>query len=239
MRLLVITAHPDDESAAFGGTIALYAQRGVEVGVVCATRGEAGRHRGPARSAQELAELRAEEFGAACRLLGAAWCDLLQYPDGGLKRVPLADLGVRLCAVIRARQPQVVATFGLEGSFSGHPDHSAVSHHATFGFHAAGRDGRFPEAGTPWGPAKLYHLTGPQPLDGYAQVCFAPVTAKIDVSTTFALKFEAFQRHTTQAPLLARLRAATERLGQSEYFHLAASRVRVPPGVETDLLSGI
>ena len=41
-RLLVALAHPDDESFGPGGTLALYAQRGAEVTLICATRGEVG-----------------------------------------------------------------------------------------------------------------------------------------------------------------------------------------------------
>ncbi len=40
--ILAVLAHPDDESFGMGGTLALYAQRGVAVQLVCATRGEAG-----------------------------------------------------------------------------------------------------------------------------------------------------------------------------------------------------
>ncbi len=84
MRLLAITAHPDDESGGFGGTLALYAARGVEVGVVCATRGEAGRHRGHTTSREELARVRAGEFHRACKFLGASWQEIYEYPDAGL-----------------------------------------------------------------------------------------------------------------------------------------------------------
>ena len=44
LRLMCITAHPDDESLGFGGTLALYASEGVEVSVLIATRGESGRY---------------------------------------------------------------------------------------------------------------------------------------------------------------------------------------------------
>jgi len=40
--LLAVLAHPDDETFGMGGTLALYARRGVEVHLVCATRGEVG-----------------------------------------------------------------------------------------------------------------------------------------------------------------------------------------------------
>ena len=40
--LLVVLAHPDDESFPMGGTLAKYAAQGAQVTLVCATRGEAG-----------------------------------------------------------------------------------------------------------------------------------------------------------------------------------------------------
>ena len=40
--LLSVLAHPDDESFGMGGTLALYAEQGVEVHLICATRGEVG-----------------------------------------------------------------------------------------------------------------------------------------------------------------------------------------------------
>ena len=50
LRLLCITAHPDDECFAFGGALALAAGRGVEVSVICLTDGQAATHRGAAGS---------------------------------------------------------------------------------------------------------------------------------------------------------------------------------------------
>ena len=43
LKLLAILAHPDDESLGFGGTLAKYADEGVETYLICATRGERGR----------------------------------------------------------------------------------------------------------------------------------------------------------------------------------------------------
>lgn len=239
MRLLAITAHPDDESGGFGGTLALYTARGVEVGVVCATRGEAGRHRGNTTSREELARVRAGEFHRACKFLGASWQEIYEYPDAGLTKVPLEDLGVRLCALIRARRPDVVVTFGPDGAYTGHRDHAGISHHATFGFHAAGRETLFPEAGAPFAPARLYYLTGRQPLPGYPQVTFSPVDVEMDVSQTYARKLEAFMHHGTQSPLFERFRASTERSGPREYFHLAASRDGRVEGIQHDLFAGL
>jgi LmbE family N-acetylglucosaminyl deacetylase len=41
-KLLAVLAHPDDETFGMGGTLALYARRGVDVHLICATRGEVG-----------------------------------------------------------------------------------------------------------------------------------------------------------------------------------------------------
>ncbi len=48
-RLMAVVAHPDDEALGFGGTLAKYAAEGVEVFVLSATRGDAGRYRGHCR----------------------------------------------------------------------------------------------------------------------------------------------------------------------------------------------
>jgi len=53
-RMMVVTAHPDDEASSFGGSLRLYQERGVETCVICLTAGQAATHRGSARSDQEL-----------------------------------------------------------------------------------------------------------------------------------------------------------------------------------------
>src|SRR4030095_8461995 len=82
LRLMAILAHPDDESLGIGGTLAKYASEGVEVFLVTATRGDAGRfhghrpddprHPGPS----ELARIREGELRAAAAALGVrdVWC---------------------------------------------------------------------------------------------------------------------------------------------------------------------
>ncbi|HEY1271762.1 MAG TPA: PIG-L family deacetylase, partial [Terriglobales bacterium] len=52
LRLMCITAHPDDEAGAFGGTLRLYRDRGVETCVLCLTPGQAATHRGGVKSDQ-------------------------------------------------------------------------------------------------------------------------------------------------------------------------------------------
>ena len=77
LRLMCLTAHPDDEAAAFGAALLLAAERGVETAVVCLTEGAAGSYREPGQSDAELAALRRKEFAAACRALGVKEAQLL------------------------------------------------------------------------------------------------------------------------------------------------------------------
>ena len=87
--LLAVLAHPDDESFGMGGTLALYAQRGVAVHLVCATRGEAG------DVAPELlegfdsvADRRVSELRCAAGILGLSGVHFLDYRDSGMPGSP-------------------------------------------------------------------------------------------------------------------------------------------------------
>src|SRR5579864_1566243 len=86
MRLLVVTAHPDDEAGNFGGSLLLYHDRGVETYVICLTPGQAARNRGGASSPEELAAVRREEFDRACGILKVTRGEVLDFPDAGLDR---------------------------------------------------------------------------------------------------------------------------------------------------------
>lgn len=118
--LLVVFAHPDDESIACGGLLALAADRGVRASLLCLTPG-AGR----GEAAGRLAELH-----AAARVLGISDVAVLTHEDGMLPWAdPVAlEQDVR-DAIIRAR-PDVVITFGADGLYW-HPDHIAVHERAT------------------------------------------------------------------------------------------------------------
>src|SRR5262245_47263484 len=116
-RLMVVTAHPDDETLGFGGVLARYASEGVETFLVTATRGERGRYFGhppgspehPGRAA--LAELRERELRGAASMLGIRHTSLLRCDDGDLDRADAADVVSRIAWRIRQARPQVVLTF--------------------------------------------------------------------------------------------------------------------------------
>jgi LmbE family N-acetylglucosaminyl deacetylase len=125
-RMLVILAHPDDESFATGGTLAKYALQDVQVILLCATRGEAGI---PGINPKEAGELRERELRKAAEHLGID-VHMLGYLDGKLASMDPRILLEMIASWIDLIKPQVIITFGPEG-VSGHPDHITISHIVT------------------------------------------------------------------------------------------------------------
>ena len=83
--LMAALAHPDDESFGAGGTLALYAQRGVQVHLICATRGEAGQVSAEClQGFDSVADLRVSELRCAAGILGLAGVHFLDYRDSGM-----------------------------------------------------------------------------------------------------------------------------------------------------------
>ena len=138
LRLLLITAHPDDECFAFGGALALAADRAVETTVLCLTDGQAAKHRGDSHSSQNLGQIRRAEFEASCKILGVTHAETLNYQDAQLEHEPLSKIAGDLVQRIRAIKPHVVLTFGADGAANTHPDHTSVSLATTAAFHWAG-----------------------------------------------------------------------------------------------------
>jgi N-acetyl-1-D-myo-inositol-2-amino-2-deoxy-alpha-D-glucopyranoside deacetylase len=184
-RLLLVHAHPDDETIGTGATMARYAAEGAGVTLVTCTLGDEGEVLVP-----ELAHLAADrddalgqhrigELAAACAALGVTDSRFLGGPgrwrDSGMMGTPAnthprafwqADLdeAVReLVAVIREVRPQVVVTYDDNGGY-GHPDHIQAHRVTVAAFDAAGDDSYAPELGEVWQPAKLYWTAVPRSL---------------------------------------------------------------------------
>jgi LmbE family N-acetylglucosaminyl deacetylase len=132
LKLMTIFAHPDDESMGTGSTLARYAEEGVEISIVCATRGQKGWVHDPQDypGPTALGKIREVELYDAAQVLGVHQVYLLDYMDGELDQADPAEVISRLTAVLRREQPQVVITFGPDGAY-GHPDHIAISQFAT------------------------------------------------------------------------------------------------------------
>lgn len=171
--LLAVLAHPDDESFGMGGTLALYARRGVDVYLVCATRGEAG-EMDPKflRGFQSIAERREAELRCAAENLGLKSVFFLGYRDSGmpgspdnkhpnaLVAQPLEKVAGDIVHYIRKLKPQVVITFDPIGGYR-HPDHIAVHQATVRAFEDAGRSDYPDQELEPYKPQKLYFHTIP------------------------------------------------------------------------------
>jgi LmbE family N-acetylglucosaminyl deacetylase len=242
-RMMCVTAHPDDEAGGFGGSLALYHDRGVETCVICLTPGQAATHRGRAKDDQELIAMRRQEFAASCEVLKVTQGKVLDYPDGKLYRQDLYRAVCELTFHVRQLRPQVILAFGPEGGVTGHDDHSMASVFATLAFHWAGRNNRYPDqlknGLTPYRPQKLYYATANFALPDRQPITLAPSTAIVEIGNHLETKIAAFKAHTTQAPLWPLFESHVRQRGRQEMFHLEAWVKAEPIPRETDLFAEI
>jgi LmbE family N-acetylglucosaminyl deacetylase len=185
-KVLVIIAHPDDETAC-GGTIAKLTAQGHEVAIAVATSGNKGTH-DPALRPEELALIRAEEMKRACALLGAAKAISFGYDDGALAETP--ELKERIYRTIREEKPDIVITFDPWRKWEFHPDHRAVGLLATEAAYLADGCWYFPEhlaAGlAPWKPREVYLFWSDEP------------NYTVDIADTWERKLQAADAHVSQ-----------------------------------------
>lgn len=123
--VLVVCAHPDDESFGLGGLITAFRRQGARVDVICFTHGEAstlGDHH------PDLRAIRSSEFRCATSALGIESADLLDYPDGRLSEVPLVELVAHIDR--HGTRPDLILAFDDMG-VSGHSDHRQATRAAT------------------------------------------------------------------------------------------------------------
>jgi N-acetyl-1-D-myo-inositol-2-amino-2-deoxy-alpha-D-glucopyranoside deacetylase len=243
-RLLLVHAHPDDESIGTGATMAKYAAEGVQVTLVTCTLGELGEIIPPslaqlaADAGDRLGAYRIGELAAACAELGVTDHRFLggagRWRDSGMMGTPAnadprcfwrADVDQAADAlgeVIREVRPQVLVTYDANG-FYGHPDHIQAHRVAWRAFARAG----------PGGPEKFYATAAPES---------AEVTTEVDATGYLQRKLAAMRAHATQitvsAPYYALSNHIRQRaLGVEYYTRLAgpAGPADGPAGRETDL----
>ena len=222
LKLMCVVAHPDDECFAFGGALALAADRGLETYVLCLTDGQAGRARGSATSGEELGRMRREEFAASCKVLGVAHHELLDYQDGRLEFVDFARVAGRIVERMRRFRPDIVLTFGADGALNTHADHMMVHALTTSAFHWSGRERRYPELATAFQPQRLYTLTTDVFLPDRQAPLPSPWSVRLDISGVLSRKWDAFRAHVSQAPLMERTQAFFREHGRYEFYTLAA-----------------
>jgi LmbE family N-acetylglucosaminyl deacetylase len=171
-----------------GGTLAKYASEGVEVYLLTATRGDAGRYHGlrpgdpqhPGPSA--LANIREAELRAAASVLGVRDVFLLDYRDQLLDAANPREAVAAIVGYVRHVRPDVVVTFGPDGAY-GHPDHIAISQFTTAAIVAAA-DPAFScdeiESVQPHAVSKLYYIAWPESTWKAYQSAFRKLVTTVD-----------------------------------------------------------
>ena len=152
--LLVVMAHPDDESMGTGGIILRHTRNGVATNLICATYGEAGwMGKPPGAKQEDLPEIRAKELEEAAAALAIDGVELWDYPDGGVSAADHPQISQRITEQIVKLRPRAVVGWGPDGGY-GHPDHIWIGACADAAIVALDEAER---------PA-LYHLAVDQPL---------------------------------------------------------------------------
>jgi N-acetyl-1-D-myo-inositol-2-amino-2-deoxy-alpha-D-glucopyranoside deacetylase len=179
--LLLVHAHPDDESISTGVTMAKYAAEGAQVTLVTCTLGEEGEI-----LLDELAHLADEdglgghrrgELAAAMAELGITDWRLLggagRFRDSGMVGTPsndrpdvfwradLLEAATELVAIIREVRPQVVVTYDDFGGY-GHPDHIQAHRVTHYAIALAKATSFRPDLGAPWDVTKVYWTAFPK-----------------------------------------------------------------------------
>lgn len=199
-RLLVVKAHPDDESYGHAGLILRCRQRRIPVALVCATRGEAGI--APARlpAGEEAGALRLRELAAARRVLGLQRVEVIGVPDGQSERWDLALVRHHVARAMRIFRPTVVATFGPEG-VTGHPDHITIGRVATEVFFELRAQWQTEHALADGALGRLYHVAVPKELERHRPGELRgrdDITTVLDVSDLWEQKRAALRCHASQ-----------------------------------------
>ncbi len=239
-RLLLVHAHPDDESIYTGATMARYAAEGARVTLVTCTLGELGEIIPPslahlaAEKEDRLGEYRIGELAAACAALGVTDHRFLGGPgrwrDSGMMgtqgnddprcfwRADVDQAAQALLDVIGEVRPQALVTYDADGAY-GHPDHIQAHRVAWRACELAGPDG----------PARIYAT---------AAAGSGQVTTEIGAGAWFGQKLAAMRAHATQitvdAPFYALSDGVRRRASGTEYYTLLAGP-RGPGDREDDL----
>jgi N-acetyl-1-D-myo-inositol-2-amino-2-deoxy-alpha-D-glucopyranoside deacetylase len=230
-RLLLVHAHPDDESIGTGATMAKYAAEGARVTLVTCTLGELGEIIPPSLAyladgdGGGLGEYRIGELAAACAALGVTDHRFLGGPgrwrDSGMMgtagnddprcfwRADVDTAARALLDVIAEVRPQVLVTYDANG-FYGHPDHIQAHRVAWRAFELSA-------AHSSGGPSKFYATAARDS---------GQITTEVDAEAYFGRKLEAMRAHATQItvdpPFFALSNGVRQRASGTEYYTLLA-----------------
>ena len=178
LSVLSVFGHPDDEGFGSGGTLAMLADLGASITMVCATNGDVGEISDASLATPEnLAQVRQEELRQAALVTGVTDVRFLGYRDSGmagtednnhpnsLYQAPPDQVVSLLVAIIREVRPDMIITHDPTGAY-GHPDHMTTYAHVTQAFALAGDGAAHPpqpgSADQPWTPRLLYYVCFPR-----------------------------------------------------------------------------
>jgi len=257
--LLLVHAHPDDESIGTGATMAKYAAEGAGVTLVTCTRGELGEIIPPALRhllPDELGEYRVGELARACEALGVSDHRFLggagRWRDSGMMGLPdnddprcfwqadVDEAASALAAIVREVAAHVIVTYDANG-FYGHPDHIQAHRVAWRAHQLAGGTAKFYATAL---PRSVLEQSVRLPADSWfkqhADFTFGvpdeQVTTEIDATEYLGAKLAAMRAHETQITMDGEFFALSNEfghrvLGTEYYTQLAgAAGAAVPPG---------
>jgi LmbE family N-acetylglucosaminyl deacetylase len=220
VRVLVVTAHPDDVDFGTAGTVAAFTAAGVDVTYCVVTNGEAGgSDRAMARA--DMAALRQDEQRAAAAVVGVSDVRFLGHPDGMVQAT--TDLRRDISRVIRDVRPQRVVTQSPDRNwdfiYASHPDHLAAGEAAV--------DAVYPDSRNPFAHPELLNVEGLEPWTVSELWLMGPggkPGIAVDTTATVERKVAALLCHKSQIPdpdgvsarILDWARAAGETAGLTE-----------------------
>lgn len=246
LSLLAVFAHPEDEAFGPAGTLAKYANEGVQVSLVSATRGP--------RVESDIVLLSADECNdrdrsCACRTSGIRRACFLGYQTGELDKVEPLVITDQIVRLMREIRPQVVITYAARG-FVDDADHRVINHVTTAAFRAAGDASKFQnhlrEGLAAYAPQKLYYCVLPNSfverwgIEGLSSIPDQQVTTMLDVSShSQAINQTLFCQRNHSVDFTRWLGKNPTIPWDTEYYALAESTLYKKPHREKDLFAGL
>ena len=246
LSLLAVFAHPEDEAFGPAGTLAKYANEGIQVSLVTAARGP--------RVESDIVLLSADESNerdrsCACRTSGIRRACFLGYQTGELDKIEPTLIEDQIVRLIREIRPQVVITYAAQG-FVDDADHRVINRVTTTAFRKAGSAKQFPhhlrDGLAAYAPQKLYYCVLPNSfverwgIEGLSGIPDQQVSTTLDVSAhSQAINQTLFCQRNHSVDFMRWLGKNPEIRWDTEYYALAESTLNRKPRREKDLFAGL
>lgn len=186
-RVMTVLPHPDDESFAAGGVLALFApDPEVSTVTLCLSRGgKSGAMDKVGLPASRESVIREQEYRTATTILGVDKAVIWDYMDGEIDQAGKRDLQERIRREIEDNRADVVITYGPEG-ITGHPDHKICSKITR-------------EAAREAGAARLFMVSAPAAMARCVlRQDVLPPTHAVDIRRIYPIKMLALKAHASQ-----------------------------------------